>query len=456
MARIDFAAYREDLIESLQACLRIPSVRDMTTAKEGQPYGKGVAEALNWIENMAKKDGFVVKNYEGHVVTIDSPHTGKEKTVEVVSHLDVVGVGAGWDRDPFSAEIIGNRLYARGTDDMKRAAVLVYYAFKILKDYGIPLKNQLRLVYGGDEETNMDDMKYYRWQVPAPDFAFTPDGTFPLCIGEKGAYTVECSSQVPKESLILSLKGGEGSNVVASSATLILKTSNSKPAEVYCNLHNIDAVIHKVEDKVQIDIKGVGAHASTPELGINAIVQALALVSEAYQDDYASYLFERLGQFNGEGVGIAQGTKEMGKLTFNLGTIHWKESGEIMFEIDIRYPNSTDSRWLAEQLQKSFPDFEFLVTYDVAWTLQDANRPAIQALMQTYKEFYPDLDQELQISGGVTYSKFIPNCVSFGASLPTDQKIAHQANEYICIDSLETLLALYTETLRKLGQLEEL
>ena len=35
------------------------------------------------------------------------------------AHLDTVPVGAGWTKDPFSAEIVGGKLYGRGASDTK-------------------------------------------------------------------------------------------------------------------------------------------------------------------------------------------------------------------------------------------------------------------------------------------------------------------------------------------------
>ncbi|MCW1031160.1 peptidase M20, partial [Streptococcus anginosus] len=68
----------------------------------------------------------------------------------------------------------------------------------------------------------MDDMKYFRQQAPEPSFAFTPDGNFPLSIGEKGALTWTIRGQWPADSLVHSIKGGEGANVVASSCQIAL------------------------------------------------------------------------------------------------------------------------------------------------------------------------------------------------------------------------------------------
>ena len=42
------------------------------------------------------------------------------------------------------------------------------------------------MMAGCDEESGMEDVKYYIAHNPQPVFLFTPDSEFPLCNGEKG------------------------------------------------------------------------------------------------------------------------------------------------------------------------------------------------------------------------------------------------------------------------------
>jgi acetylornithine deacetylase/succinyl-diaminopimelate desuccinylase-like protein len=70
---------------------------------------------------------------------------------------------------------------------MKTSAWLVYLAVKKLREEGVPFTKEIRLVYGSDEERTMEDMKAYVRYAGLPEFAMTPDGNFPMAIGEKGA-----------------------------------------------------------------------------------------------------------------------------------------------------------------------------------------------------------------------------------------------------------------------------
>ena len=62
--------YQEELMKSLKEFIAIDSVYDEETRSEMDPFGKGVSKALQYIENLAKKDGFIVKNYDNMVVEI--------------------------------------------------------------------------------------------------------------------------------------------------------------------------------------------------------------------------------------------------------------------------------------------------------------------------------------------------------------------------------------------------
>ena len=189
--KIDFKAYLPQMIEDIQGLVRIPSIRDDEAATPDAPYGPEVRKALDYMHALGERDNMKVGDVYPYTIHIYSQNSGTAKRVDVVSHIDVVPVGAlsNWTKEPFGAEIVDGRMYGRGTSDMKRNAVLSYYALKILQDNQIPLKNEIRIVIGSDEESDMTDIPQYVIKEGAPDFAITPDGQFPLQIGEKGATT---------------------------------------------------------------------------------------------------------------------------------------------------------------------------------------------------------------------------------------------------------------------------
>jgi len=336
--------------------------------------------------------------------------------------------------------------------------LLTYYALKIIADYQIPLKNQLRVVLGTDEENEMDDMRYYVQKEGAPDFAFTPDATFPVTLGEKGAITFEISGKLPEISRIKSIQGGEADNVVPSSVTLTLQETNSELIENYIRDHQlpIEIVPAEAEECMTIIVHGKGAHASTPEIGENAITRALKMVADIYHDDFATLLSDLFYPYDGSGLGIATATEKMGALTNNLGVIHSNTAADLVFTVDFRFPNSITGPAIEQAVMAKLPGFTSTRIFDTPAVMQDVNRPAIQILAQTFARHFPNHSQEPIVSGGVTYSKVVPNCVSFGANFETDPHVAHQADEFIALDTLPELLQLYTEVIIALGTAENL
>ena len=109
--------YEEDLLKSLKELVSINSVLDTSTADKENPFGLGVSRALQFIEQLAKKDGFEVYNHSNMVVEILA---GKgKKNITILAHADVVPAGTGWERDPFTMFEKEGILYGRGVADDK-------------------------------------------------------------------------------------------------------------------------------------------------------------------------------------------------------------------------------------------------------------------------------------------------------------------------------------------------
>lgn len=60
---------------------------------------------------------------------------GRGRTLVLNGHMDVVPTGAGWTKDPFGGEIVGTRLYGRGSGDMKGALSAMMVALDVLRKH---------------------------------------------------------------------------------------------------------------------------------------------------------------------------------------------------------------------------------------------------------------------------------------------------------------------------------
>ena len=179
-------SHKAEMLEDICTLCRINS--EKMPYQEGMPYGKGPAEALSCALNMAEKYGFAINNYDNYVGTADL--NDKEAQLDILAHLDIVPAGDGWTvTEPFEPVVKDGKLYGRGTADDKGPAVAALYAMRAVKELGIPVTKNVRLILGTDEECGSSDIEhYYKVEKEAP-MTFSPDSSFPVTNIEKGSLT---------------------------------------------------------------------------------------------------------------------------------------------------------------------------------------------------------------------------------------------------------------------------
>lgn len=435
MAIIDFKKIWDDNEDDFLKLLSIPSTYDEKTISKAFPYGENIALALDFMKEKCQSIGLKVQEFDGQAI---SASVGRGKRIDIVSHLDVVKPGAGWDSNPFNPISNNKEIIARGSQDMKSGAWLTYLCFKILKDQNVDINKELRLVYGTDEERTMNDMRYYIDKAGYPDFAFTPDGTFPITTGEKGALMWIIKGQY--EGNIVSLQGGVQPNVISPYAKAEVKNVDKQKVLDLLSLYQYQAKVSELEDKISIEIIGKAGHASRPEHGENANVYLLHILSELLQEDSLKKLYQVFKSPYGEGTSLFFDIKPMGKLTLNPGLISIKNNEFTMY-VDCRYPYGVSSKTLNSLLQNNLQDFEISLPYDDEPTYVDDEDVYIKALKNAYTKVTNDPCPSM-ISGGVSYSKVFKHCVAFGP-VYLSNPMAHQKNEAILKEDLYKALEIY-------------
>ena len=74
----------------------------------------------------------------------------------------------------------------------------------------------------------------------------------------------------------------------------------------------------------------------------------------------------------------------------------------------------------------------------------------IRCLMEAYQEVTGDMDTEPMDIGGATYARALPNAVAFGPLFPYEEELAHEANEFLSIESLQKMTEIFVKGLYKL------
>ncbi len=185
LAKVDELS--QEMIDTIIRMVQIDSVEG--EAEPDAPFGRGVKTALDAALDLAGDMGFStvnVDNYMGY-----ASYGEGEDYVCAVGHLDVVPTGTGWKQPPFSGYLKDGVIYSRGVLDNKGPIFSCLYALYALKELGIVPDRQVRILFGCDEETGFEDLKYYLSKEKPPVMGFTPDCKYPVVYAERGRALVE-------------------------------------------------------------------------------------------------------------------------------------------------------------------------------------------------------------------------------------------------------------------------
>ncbi|MDD6466937.1 MAG: Sapep family Mn(2+)-dependent dipeptidase [Erysipelotrichaceae bacterium] len=435
-------SYEEDILTHISELVSYPSTLDKSDAK--YPFGKANADCLDAALKMCEQYGFRTKNLD-HYCGYAEIGSG-EQLLGVVGHLDVVPVAEGWNTNPFTATKVGNRIYGRGTSDDKGPVACAMTALKIVQDLRPDMNKRIRLIMGCNEESGSECLRYYVEKEGHLDMGFTPDGAFPGVHGEKGM--VQASFSCPTTH-IHQIEAGIASNVVPNKVTIVLDADcyDKEKLEQYLKSHQLDYQLLE-EQQTTLIVYGTSAHASTPQLGVNAVSYALCALHEAnVTDEFVQFYVNTFGTTtDGSLLQIAQ-KDQYGALTLNIGIVK-EENHQVSGTIDIRFPVTAHAQPIVDTMSKH----EHLHIHGFVEPLFfPEDSPLVSLLWEAYKEVTHDEKHHPETMGGGTYAKGINNCIAFGAEFPghTDVHI-HDANEFIEIEDLLTQTEIYVVALLKL------
>ena len=179
----------DELINLTSDLVKINSVWDPDAGTSEQP-------AAEYVFDWARQQGLDARMDQVAParpnVIISLPLGPGERTLMFEGHTDVVTPGetAAWNYDPFGAEIVGGRMYGRGTNDTKGNLAAMLIAMTALKRSGVKLAGT---IIGGvlcDEEDQMLGVQDFIKQGHADHITGAiicepEDGL--ICVTQKGA-----------------------------------------------------------------------------------------------------------------------------------------------------------------------------------------------------------------------------------------------------------------------------
>lgn len=332
------------------------------------------------VEQMCKKLDLDVTTYEAvpgrpNIIATWAGEPGP--TLGYCSHLDVVPAGdrSLWIHDPYGAHIEDDKMFGRGTSDAKGPIAAALEAVAILRAAGFTPRGSLELELVSDEESG----------------------------GFKGAgYLAERDIVHPDFAIV-----GEPTRLRVVRAQRGIAWS-------------------------RITTRGVAAHGSAPERGVNAIDHMAAIVRE---------LNDSLPDITNQVVGGP---------TISVGTIHGGAKLNIIpascvIEVDRRtIPGESNDDVIAqfeaaiERARASYPDID--ATVEIVDSGMPFEIDAGSSLVQTMATATAEVTgHETEIIGfrGASDARFL---VERGAEVivfgPGDISVAHTANEFIDLDGL--------------------
>lgn len=450
--------HRQQMLDDIGLLCRINS--EKSAYQVGKPYGEGPSRALAVALSRAEQYGFSINNYDNYVGTADL--NDKEKQLDILAHLDIVPAGEGWMvTKPFEPLEKDGKIYGRGTADDKGPAIAALYAMRAVKELGIPLSKNVRLILGTDEECGSSDiLHYYDVEEEAP-MTFSPDGSFPVVNIEKGSlsghFTGEftASEALPR---VISIHAGTKVNVVPGKAYAVFEgLDDNLVREVGVKVEKETGVSFEIKgmnETLEITAIGDGAHASTPREGKNALTALLLLIKKLPFADCgqlkALHSLEELFPWNdtsGIALGIAMADELSGDLTLAFDLLE-VTAGTLDGTFDSRCPICSNEGNVLEPVRTKLSERGLTLTNEAMRPSHhvDGDSEFVRTLLNAY-EIYTGKKGGCESMGGGTYVHDLKNGVAFGASMPGTDNHMHGADEYAVIDELLTSAKIFAQVI---------
>lgn len=456
--------YKQQYLDDLNELVSIDSSRNLDEATDEFPLGKGPANALNKFLSFGKRDGFKVKNIDNIVGYIE--YGSGDQTFAILSHVDEMPGGKGWDTNPFELTEKDGVLYGRGVSDDKGPGLAAYYGLKMMKENQLEPNVKIRLILGTDEECDWKGMDRYFEVESMPDFGFSPDAEFPVINGEKGNITFETkidANSNNKDNKIISFNSGLRENMVPREANVKLKFNDFTLLENkfndFINNNPVDGDLSEKNGIIQVNIVGEAAHAMEPKNGINAGTYLAKFLSEfnwsASENDFIKLITNYLHlDSRGNNLGINYKDDIMGELTINTGLINYDENNGGFINNNLRYPKGITPKFIEEKISNEFDNFNGKVS-EISGMVPhyvDVNDPIVETLIKVYQKQTDIKDAKPEVVGGGTYGRLMDRGVAFGALFPWSDDTMHQANEHQTINDLILAMSIYAEGIYELSK----
>lgn len=244
---------------------------------------------------------------------------------------------------------------------------------------------------------------------------------------------------------------------------------NSDSSETYSQIKELAAAFRtergfKVNTKgvgksLEITVEGKSAHGAYPQAGVNAISVMMEFLGNLnFSSDELNVFFDFYRRYigfdvNGKNLGCGFEDAQSGKLTLNVGLVHY-DKGSITLNINVRYPVTVTEEQVYEGILPTLNEYDMgLIKVSGKPSVYMApDSPMIKTLVGIYQKHTGDTESKPIVIGGGTYAKAAKNIIAFGGIFPGDEDRMHQKDERISIDRFMTMTKIYAEAIYQLTQ----
>ena len=425
------SAHKAEFIAEIQALARFPSVSHPEEAEKNAPFGAACRAALDHMLSRGRAYGFDTEDLQGYAGVISMGD--RKNAIGLIAHLDVVPVGDGWIYPPFGATYLPEHdaLIGRGVDDNKGSAVMALFVMRMLREWGAPLRHGIALYCGTSEENGMHDMLFLRKMGHAfPSLSLVPDAGFPVNYGQKGS--LNGFIQAPAEGNLLSFDAGSAHNVIPDTAVCVISAAEEDVRAALERLpHGLSGRItaEKTPEGTRLTAAGQSGHAARPDGSVNAIaLLCAALAASGLLTGPAANAVAGLHTLTQDNHGSSEGVycedEISGPLTLAY-TMARLQNGALRVGFDCRYPISCPGEQLRASLIRAWSSLGYapdtLSLSDPYYIPKES--PAVTALQEVYRTLTGS-DEPPYTMGGGTYSKAVPNAISFGPGVKGPSRVA--------------------------------
>ena len=462
----------------------VPSVRQFGVA---QHENRQFIRLEKMIRAYAKEFGLKYKNVKGSVYEVSLPGRRGGALIGLHAHADVAAVDDelwvldnGTKMDPFRMTQVGDRLYGRGTQSAKNAIVVSMMAMRTIKEEGIHLLNDFKLLIDTSGINSRSAIPDYLKKQVVPDYNITLDGSYPVVIAEKGAATLLARFPVLRTTEshgigdIIGLVGGTAANQMLVAPKAIIRSD--VPQQLIQKIEELSlgfvashggdfSVTAKVAgDTVVLEVTGVSASVNPLPRLLMFIRQMTAsqLLNENHFTWAAAYVADNIGLDRyGAGLGIGFEHEFMGPLTAVLTKARLNEE-HLELLVDLRIPQGEPIARIESVLLDKLRQWQTAAYSTIVFEFE-ADEPMYRNpklrvfnVMLDIAVENLDLPRKFSSSSNSTSIHTLPNGIQFGLSLPNEQDITQGATEFKTIDQLLLDIQIVTEMMMGVGLMRNL